>query len=221
MLKDIVGVVEDTLEVGDGAAVGEVFEHYAGLYPKLREMRKSILLARNQQFSRDSEPLSDGDEVALMPPVSGGAPEFTQVIERDGNFFALTRGPIDACGLARRVLRSSDGAVTTFEGVARDNTGGRPTEHLDYECYEPMAIKVMAELGCEIARARNRAVGHRSPPGPGRDRRNQRSDRGRRASPQAGVPGRHGGHRPAEADRADLEERDLRRRRSLGRGRVG
>ncbi|HOL71381.1 MAG TPA: molybdopterin converting factor subunit 1 [Bryobacteraceae bacterium] len=152
MLKDIVGAAEDTLEVGDGAAVGQVFEHYARLYPKLGEMRKSILLARNQEFSRDTEPLSDGDEVALMPPVSGGAPEFTHVIERDGNFFALTRGPIDTRGLARRVLRRSDGAVTTFEGVARDNTGGRPTQYLDYECYEPMAIKVMAELGCEIAR---------------------------------------------------------------------
>ncbi len=115
-------------------------------------MRKSILLSRNQQFSPDSEPLSDGDEVALLPPVSGGAPGYTHVIERDGNFFALTREPIDTRDLARRVLRGSDGAVVTFEGVARDNTKGRPTRHLDYECYEAMAIKLMAEIGCEIAR---------------------------------------------------------------------
>lgn len=157
MLKDIVGLSEDALDLGPAAPVGAVFEHYAQLHPKLREMRKSILLSRNQQFSPDSEPLSDGDEVALLPPVSGGAPGYTHIIERDGNFFALSREPIDIRGLARQVLRGSDGAVVTFEGVARDNTKGRPTRHLDYECYEAMAIKLMAEIGCEIARTQ--AVG--------------------------------------------------------------
>lgn len=152
MLKDIVGLSEEALELGPGARLGEVFEHYAQLHPRLREMRKSILLSRNRQFSPDSEPLSDGDEVALLPPVSGGATGYTHTVERGGNFFALTREPIDTPGLARHVLRGSDGAVVTFEGVARDNTKGRPVLHLDYECYEEMAIGLMAELGCRIAR---------------------------------------------------------------------
>ena len=53
----------------------------------------------------------------------------------------------------RHLLRGEDGAVVNFEGVVRNNTQGRPTEFLDYECYEPMAIKVMAEIG-----ARDRAL---------------------------------------------------------------
>ena len=70
-----------------------------------------------------------------------------------GNFFALTRQPIDAPGVARQLLRGEDGAFVNFEGVTRNNTKGRPTRYLDYECYEPMAVKVMAEIGGEIARA--------------------------------------------------------------------
>jgi molybdopterin synthase catalytic subunit len=152
MLKDIVGRPEEVLDIGPEARVGTVFEHYAELYPKLREARKSILLARNQQFSPASDPLSEGDEVALLPPVSGGAPGYTHTIERDDNFFGLTRDPIDVESLTRRVRHGSDGAVVTFAGVARDNTNGRGTLHLDYECYEAMAIKMITEIGCEIAR---------------------------------------------------------------------
>ncbi len=152
MLKDIVGLSEELLDVGPEAQAGEVFEHYARLHPKLREMQKSVLLARNQQFSPASDPLAEGDEVALLPPVSGGTSEYTHAIERGESFFGLTREPIDTESLVRRVRRGSDGAVVTFEGVARDNTKGRPTLYLDYECYEPMAVKMMAEIGCDVAR---------------------------------------------------------------------
>ena len=68
-----------------------------------------------------------------------------------GNFFALTRESIDGAALARQLLRGEDGAFVNFEGVTRNNTKGRPTRYLDYECYEPMAVKVMAEIGREIA----------------------------------------------------------------------
>jgi molybdopterin synthase catalytic subunit len=50
-----------------------------------------------------------------------------------------------------RILTGADGAVVTFEGVVRNNTKGRPTLYLDYECYEAMALKTMAQIGCEIA----------------------------------------------------------------------
>ena len=107
-------------------------------------MSKSIVLAVNQKFCAPSVPLSDGDELAFLPPVSGGA---------DDNIFALTREPIDAAAIARRVLRGEDGALVTFEGVTRNNSKGRRTLYLDYECYEPMAIKTLAEIGREIAAA--------------------------------------------------------------------
>ncbi len=106
-------------------------------------MSASIVLAVNQKFCAPSVPLSDGDELAFLPPVSGGS---------DANHFALTRDPIDAAGLARKMLLGEDGALVTFEGVTRNNTKGRATRYLDYECYEAMAVKTMAEIGAEIAR---------------------------------------------------------------------
>lgn len=155
MLKDIVGKPEYSLELAEGSRLEAVFEHFAGLHPRLRELRSSILLARNQQFSTGSEELADGDELALLPPVSGGSSRFTHAIqdEEAGHFFALTREPIDVACIERNLLRGADGAVVSFQGVARNNTNGRATLRLDYECYEPMAIQVMASLGREIARS--------------------------------------------------------------------
>jgi len=78
---------------------------------------------------------------------------YVQQIRDDdtGHFFALTREPIDAAAVARQLLRGEDGAFVNFEGVVRNNTKGRATKFLDYECYEAMAIKTMADLGREIA----------------------------------------------------------------------
>jgi molybdopterin synthase catalytic subunit len=68
-----------------------------------------------------------------------------------GHFFALTREPIDTRALAARLLRGEDGAAVHFEGVVRNNTKGRPTLFLDYDCYEPLAIRTMEEIGLDIA----------------------------------------------------------------------
>ncbi len=155
VLHDIVGLREDSLDVSDGARLDTVFEHYAARFPRFREMSSSVVLALNQQFSAPSSAISEGDEVAFLPPVSGGAGTFTHQITdpQSGHFFALTRDPIDAAAVARCLLRGEDGAFVNFEGVTRNNTKGRATRYLEYECYEPMAIKTMAEIGGEIARS--------------------------------------------------------------------
>jgi molybdopterin converting factor small subunit len=70
LLKDICGRADDRVELPEGATIGTVFDHYAALFPKLREMASSIVLARNHEFAPAREPLSDGDEVALLPPLS-------------------------------------------------------------------------------------------------------------------------------------------------------
>jgi len=162
VLRDVVGIREEALDVASGGSIATVFEHYAEKFPQLREMSSSIVLALNQQFSAPGATLAEGDEVAFLPPVSGGsgpvsagpAPmgSFThEILDPGGHFFALTRGPIDGSAIARKLLRGEDGAFVNFEGVARNNTKGRKTLFLDYECYEPMAIKKMSEIGLEIA----------------------------------------------------------------------
>jgi len=154
VLRDIAGLREDTLEVPDGSRLDAVFEHYAGRFPQLRAMSKSLVLALNQRFSEPGAALADGDEVAFLPPVSGGSGAFLEEIaDPAGHFFALTRELIDARGLAARLQRPEDGGVVTFEGVTRNNTKGRATRYLEYECYQAMAIRVMAQIGCEIAHA--------------------------------------------------------------------
>jgi MoaE-MoaD fusion protein len=146
-----VGRAEDVLEVGAGSTAGAVLAHYAGRLPALREMDRAIAVAVNERFAPRSAALSDGDEVAFLPPVSGGAPPYTHAIEQPYGFFALTREPLDAAALARMALRDEDGAIVTFDGTVRNNTAGRSTRYLEYECYEAMAVKVMAAIGCELA----------------------------------------------------------------------
>jgi molybdopterin synthase catalytic subunit len=152
MLKDIVGCAEEQLEIPEDPRLGDIFDHYAARFPRLQGMAGSIVLARNHEFSGPSSPVAEGDEIALLPPVSGGAAsDFTHEIQENGNFFALTRHQIDNQRVADRLLRGEAGAVITFEGVVRNNTKGRCTRCLDYECYEPMAIKMMADIGRDIA----------------------------------------------------------------------
>jgi MoaE-MoaD fusion protein len=154
MLKDVVGQPQETLEVGAGATLNSVFQHYAALFPRLGQFRASTVIARNQQFCEGDTAVTDGDEIAFLPPVSGGSSsQYThEVRDEAGNFFALTRQPIDSKAIVDRILRPEDGAYVDFVGVVRNNTKGRATRYLDYECYEGMAIRVMSQLGQEIAR---------------------------------------------------------------------
>ncbi len=153
VLHEIVGLREDFLDVPEGTRLETIFERYAERFPRFREMSRSVVPALNQQFSSFSVAPSEGDEVAFLPPVSGGAGAFTHQIgdPQRGHFFALTRDPIDAPAVIGRLLRGEDGAIVNFEGVGRNNTKGRATLYLEYECYEPMAIKTMAEIGNQIA----------------------------------------------------------------------
>ncbi len=154
-LKEIAGRPEETLEIAEGSVLQTVFDHYSNRFPRIGELAASIVMARNQQFSAASTPVTDGDEVAFLPPVSGGTGPYTHLISDPaaGHFFALTRKPIDAAEIKRRLLRPEDGAIVDFEGVVRNNTKGRMTKYLDYECYEEMAVKLMAQIGTEIAAA--------------------------------------------------------------------
>ncbi len=152
MVRDWVGAADEAVTLDAPITLGALFARYTERFPALAAAASSIVLARNQEFAAPDAPLADGDEIAFLPPVSGGGSAYThEIAEDNGNFFALTRVPIDTAALKARLLRGEDGAVCCFEGVVRNNTKGRATKFLDYECYEAMAVKMMAELGRDIA----------------------------------------------------------------------
>ena len=159
-LKDIVGRSSDHAELPEGARMETLFARFASEHPRLREMAGSIAMARNQEFVTLDEPLADGDEVAFMPPVSGGSGPWLAHAEDAVSFYAITPDPLDPRALAERLQTGDDGAVITFEGVTRNNTKGRVTRYLDYECYAPMALAKMREIGEDLlAKTGIRAIG--------------------------------------------------------------
>ena len=150
VLKDLVGRAEDLPDIAPHSTLGALFDSYAERFATLRERRSSILFARNKEFTRPDTVLCENDEVAFLPPVSGGSGELHRVV--DGHIFALTRAAIDSEGLADTLRQDEDGAVVTFEGVVRNNTKGRRTSYLEYECYGDMALSQMMKIGSEIVR---------------------------------------------------------------------
>ena len=154
LLKDVTGLTREDLEVSPGSSLQAIFDQYAERFPRMRDLSPSIVIAHNRQFAGRGTAVNDGDEIAFLPPVSGGSSPYTHEIrDPEGHFFALTRQPIDERIVRREMLQNCDGAIVTFEGVVRDNSKGRKTRYLDYECYEAMAIEVLANIGREIAAA--------------------------------------------------------------------
>ncbi|MGA8030462.1 MAG: molybdenum cofactor biosynthesis protein MoaE [Bryobacteraceae bacterium] len=149
VLKDIVGRAEESLEVGPNSTLGTIYEAYSERFETLRDRRPSILFARNREFAEPDTALADNDEVAFLPPVSGGTGN--SIRRTDGNVFGIVRELIDSQALARSLQRPEDGAIVVFEGVVRNNSGGRRTAYLEYDCYEEMALEQMARIGQEIA----------------------------------------------------------------------
>jgi molybdopterin synthase catalytic subunit len=160
VLRDLTGHSEEQIELAEGSRLASVFDHYARRFPRLEQMAASIVVARNQEFAEPDSRVSDGDEIALLPPVSGGSGEadgdagtgndasglMAEFEDEAGNYFAITRVPINAGALARKLARGLDGSVITFEGIVRNNSKGRATLYLEYDCYVPLALKMMREI---------------------------------------------------------------------------
>jgi molybdopterin synthase catalytic subunit len=137
-LKGVFGEEGEWRELVVGISVG-------GVLAMLREEQRlepealaSAAVAVNQEYVGMDCVLQDGDEVAILPPVSGGA-----------GWVWLTREVIDSAAVQAAVKAGADGAVCVFDGIVRDNTRGRKTLHLDYEAYEEMALKQMQLLRAE------------------------------------------------------------------------
>jgi molybdopterin synthase catalytic subunit len=138
--RDLTGCAQEMADLPEDENVEGLRRHYEARFPRLRTVGGALLLAVNQEFAQGSMPLHEGDEVAFIPPVSGGA---------GADFFLITRRPISIAELANQLRAPQDGAVVVFEGNVRNHSRGRATLYLEYESYEPMAIRKMEELGRE------------------------------------------------------------------------
>lgn len=147
--RDAVGHEEIELSINPGATAAQVFEQLMGAHPELQRFGKSLLLAVNQEYADPSREVRDGDELAILPPVSGGSGIADASSESNGarDFFELTTDPIDVGAVARRVVLPECGATVTLDGYAREWTKGRRTLHLVYEAYQAMALPEMKKLG--------------------------------------------------------------------------
>lgn len=149
-LKDITGHDGETVEVANGTVVGELYSTLQRRIPQLQQFRHIVALAVNCEYAGSETRLREGDEVALIPPVSGGAPEGPAIGENAvmlaTDHAALVRRPIDGTAIATSIRQPEDGAVVVFDGVVRNHTRGRRTLYLDYSAYEPMALRQMEQL---------------------------------------------------------------------------
>jgi MoaE-MoaD fusion protein len=142
VLKDLVGRSTDLVDLPEGSRVEDVLSHYLRQAPRLQSMLPVLALSVNQEYSRSDRALAAGDEVALLPPVSGGAP--ASVSPRGE--IRIVREPIATQTVLSALKRPEDGAAVVFEGVVRNQTRGRRTLYLDYEAYEAMAFEQMKGL---------------------------------------------------------------------------
>ncbi|HIG16430.1 MAG TPA: molybdopterin converting factor subunit 1 [Candidatus Handelsmanbacteria bacterium] len=138
--RDAVGARALTISLPEGSTVEALLSHLGGVYPDFAGVGAIAQTAVNEEYAAKNQSLQEGDEVAIIPPVSGGAME--------GNFRVVER-PIRADELSEIVRSPADGAVLTFSGVVRDHSEGVSTSHLYYEAYAPMAEKKMAKLAQE------------------------------------------------------------------------
>jgi molybdopterin synthase catalytic subunit/molybdopterin converting factor small subunit len=149
VLKDALGPHTAEVALREGATVSDLVAHLSLNYPYA--MLRGIAVSVNAEYAAATHVLSHGDEVGLLPPVSGGAPPGTANAQegfqpRSDIVTNLTREPIDADKLIAEAKQSEDGAVVVFDGIVRNNSRGRRTLYLDYEAYEEMALSQMCEL---------------------------------------------------------------------------
>ena len=131
-LREHAGTGRRDVDLGDGARVEDVWPAL-----ELGDEPAGLVFAVNRAYVERSQALAEGDEVALIPPVSGGA-------------FRLTEDPIDLAAVVAEVEDERAGAIATFVGTVRAQSRGRQVVRLEYEAYEGMAENVMADLAEQL-----------------------------------------------------------------------
>ncbi len=158
-LRDRAGAGKITVELPDGGTVADAIDAARAASERVWTVPEAIMTAVNQEYAERDQRLSDGDELALIPPVSGGAES------REPDYVLITGDPLDSEAVSAHVRADSDGAIVIFEGVTRNHNDGRGVEFLEYEAYRPMADNKIREI---IGEMRDRfeidlvAIAHRT-----------------------------------------------------------
>jgi len=146
-IKELTGKPHEDVEVPEGGSVRDLLRQYESEMPELKRWFSSLALAVNQQYASPDTILNPNDEVAFLPPVSGGAPQAAEAASRKSQpHVRIVRERIDSQAVLSTLKRGADGAALSFEGVVRNQTRGRRTLYLDYEAYEDMALQEMESL---------------------------------------------------------------------------
>jgi molybdopterin synthase catalytic subunit len=141
-LRELVGAGELERELDEGSKVEDLLSSLYVEHPGLADLTSRTIIAVNQEFATPNTQLSDGDEIAVFPPVSGGM-----------DSFRVTFDPVTLDEVVKMVVQPDTGAVATFAGVVRNVSGGKEVAFLEYEAYEEMAVARMRRVADE-ARAR-------------------------------------------------------------------
>jgi molybdopterin synthase catalytic subunit len=139
--RDAAGTGRETLSPAP-ATVGALRRALAEAHPRLARVLPRCRIAVDQEFAPDEAPLRDGAEVAVVPPVAGGA----------GGPFAVVDRPLALAEVVDAVAAPGRGGIVTFTGTVRDGTRGKRVLRLEYEAYREMAERKLAEIGEAVAR---------------------------------------------------------------------
>jgi molybdopterin synthase catalytic subunit len=145
-LRDLLAP-EIVTELSAPATVADLWRTLCEQHPTLAPYDGAIAIAVNQSFAVSSTTLAEGDEVALLPPVSGGLPE--PELPLDSAHARLQREPLDAKPLLAEIKAAEDGAVCLFDGIVRNHSRNRRTVYLEYEAYPAMAVVGMEKLAVD------------------------------------------------------------------------
>lgn len=140
--RQLLGRREAQVEAPEGATIGDVWRALKAQYPQLSHLSDSVLAALNQDYAPLDTRVQPGDEIAFIPPVSGGT--------EPAPLFAVVDGPIDEGAVRDAVADPGAGGICLFSGVVRDNSRGKRVLYLEYEAYPEMAARQMRVIESEM-----------------------------------------------------------------------
>jgi molybdopterin synthase catalytic subunit len=149
VVRERIGRAEEEVELPAGATVASLLDELGRRHPPVAALRRQLQVAQNRETARPEALLADGDELALIPPVAGGA---------GPAFAALREAPFDLDEATAFVAHEGSGAVVTFSGLVRRESRGRVIERLEYEAYRAMAEPALLAIAAQLAAAHGARV---------------------------------------------------------------